>query len=65
MGRDGSICGRSSWSDWQEEIVAKYPEQLLRGLFHSDGCRIVNWTSKPGTDKRYVYIAVHLPQQVG
>jgi hypothetical protein len=33
---------------WQREIVAKYPEQLLRGLFHSDGCRFVNWASKPG-----------------
>jgi hypothetical protein len=41
---------------WQLEIVAKYPKQLLRGLFHSDGCRIVNWASKPGTDKRYYYV---------
>ena len=41
---------------WQREIVAKYPEQLLRGLFHSDGCRFVNWASKPGTDKRYYYV---------
>lgn len=24
-------------ADWQLRIVAKYPEQLLRGLFHSDG----------------------------
>jgi hypothetical protein len=42
--------------EWQREIVAKYPEQLLRGLFHSDGCRFVNWASKPGTDKRYYYV---------
>lgn len=41
---------------WQQEIVAKYPEQLLRGLFHSDGSRFVNWASKPGTDKRYYYV---------
>jgi hypothetical protein len=44
---------------WQREIVAKYPEQLLRGLFHSDGCRFVNWASKPTADggtKRYHYI---------
>ncbi|MEU4601518.1 hypothetical protein AB0F43_00935 [Kribbella sp. NPDC023972] len=33
---------------WQLEIVAKYPERLLRGLFHSDGCRLVNWASRPG-----------------
>ncbi|WP_238151236.1 helix-turn-helix domain-containing protein [Kribbella sindirgiensis] len=37
-------------ADWQREIVAKYPEQLLRGLFHSDGCRIVNWASRPRRD---------------
>ncbi|WP_371401679.1 helix-turn-helix domain-containing protein [Kribbella sp. NBC_00662] len=41
---------------WQREIVAKYPEQLLRGLFHSDGCRFVNWASKPATGKRYYYV---------
>jgi hypothetical protein len=28
---------------------------LLRGLFHSDGCRFENWMSKPGSDKRYYY----------
>jgi hypothetical protein len=43
-------------ADWQQEIVAKYPEQLLRGLFHSDGCRVVNWASSPGRDKRYYYV---------
>lgn len=41
---------------WQREIVAKYPEQLLRGLFHSDGCRFVNWASRPGREKRYYYV---------
>jgi hypothetical protein len=46
-------------ADWQREIVAKYPEQLLRGLFHSDGCRFVNWATKvtaDGATKRYEYI---------
>ena len=42
-------------ADWQREIVAKYPEQLLRGLFHSDGCRFVNWASKPD-GRRYDYV---------
>jgi hypothetical protein len=42
-------------ADWQREIVAKYPEQLLRGLFHSDGCRFVNWASKPD-GRRYYYV---------
>jgi hypothetical protein len=43
-------------AEWQLAIVAKYPEQLLRGLFHSDGCRFVNWASKPATGKRYYYV---------
>src|SRR5437867_1729468 len=40
---------------WQWGIVAKYPQQLLRGLFHSDGCRFVNWASK-ADGKRYYYV---------
>ncbi len=42
---------------WQLLIVEREPGQLLRGLFHSDGCRITNWTEKrtaTGT-KRYEY----------
>lgn len=27
---------------WQEEIVARCPWELLRGLIHSDGCRVLN-----------------------
>lgn len=27
---------------WQQAIVDRYPEPLLRGLIHSDGCRTVN-----------------------
>ena len=42
---------------WQEEIVARHPGELLRGLFHSDGCRVTNWTRRPvgGGTKRYEY----------
>jgi len=29
-------------ASWQREITDRYPEQLLRGLIHSDGCRVVN-----------------------
>jgi hypothetical protein len=29
-------------ADWQREIVDRHPEQFLRGLIHSDGCRTVN-----------------------
>jgi hypothetical protein len=27
---------------WQRRLVERYPEQLLRGLIHSDGCRFIN-----------------------
>ncbi|MEQ7123190.1 transcriptional regulator [Actinopolymorpha sp. B11F2] len=42
---------------WQREIVEEYPGRFLRGLFHSDGCRIINWTVRTvnGTPKRYEY----------
>jgi hypothetical protein len=29
-------------ADWQREIVDAHPEQFVRGLIHSDGCRCVN-----------------------
>lgn len=28
--------------DWQLELTHAHPEALLRGLIHSDGCRVVN-----------------------
>lgn len=32
-------------ADWQRRIVDRYPAPFLRGLLHSDGCRILNWVS--------------------
>lgn len=29
-------------TDWQFELVNCWPDQLLRGLIHSDGCRFLN-----------------------
>ncbi len=29
-------------ADWQREVVDRHPEQFLRGLIHSDGCRTIN-----------------------
>ncbi|GAA3068563.1 hypothetical protein FHS39_001976 [Streptomyces olivoverticillatus] len=42
---------------WQQEIVDAYPWEFIRGLFHSDGCRITNWTTRlvGGERKRYEY----------
>jgi hypothetical protein len=43
---------------WQERIALdRYPRQLLRGLIHSDGCRVINWVVGKTKDgpKRYTY----------
>ncbi|WP_037906022.1 hypothetical protein [Actinacidiphila yeochonensis] len=42
---------------WQQDIVDAYPWEFVRGLVHSDGCRITNWTEKTvgGVRKRYEY----------
>ncbi len=43
--------------DWQWEIVTAHPGDFLRGLFHSDGCRVRNWATRQvaGKMKRYEY----------
>jgi len=38
---------------WQRELAEEHPEQLLRGLIHSDGCRVVNRITASG--KTYTY----------
>ncbi|MFI7007946.1 transcriptional regulator [Streptomyces sp. NPDC050145] len=42
---------------WQQGIVEAHPWEFIRGLIHSDGCRITNWTEKiiGGERKRYEY----------
>lgn len=42
---------------WQQDIVNAHPWPLIRGLIHSDGCRITNWTTRmvAGKKKRYEY----------
>jgi hypothetical protein len=42
---------------WQEQIVARYPGDFARGLFHSDGCRLTNRVRRPvkGGDRWYEY----------
>ncbi|WP_327689573.1 helix-turn-helix domain-containing protein [Streptomyces tubercidicus] len=42
---------------WQQRIVDEHPWEFLRGLIHSDGCRITNWTTRMvgGERKRYEY----------
>lgn len=33
---------------WQQEIVERHPRELLRGLIHSDGCRVLNRVNGKG-----------------
>ncbi|MFJ9738030.1 helix-turn-helix domain-containing protein [Streptomyces sp. NPDC101166] len=42
---------------WQQTIVDSHPWDFIRGLIHSDGCRITNWTTRlvAGVRKRYEY----------
>ena len=42
---------------WQQEIVDAHAGPFLRGLIHSDGCRVTNWATRPvaGELKRYEY----------
>ncbi|WP_137292187.1 helix-turn-helix domain-containing protein [Nocardioides dongxiaopingii] len=43
--------------DWQRAVVELHPAAFLRGLFHSDGSRVRNWTRQQvaGGLKRYDY----------
>ncbi|RSS32390.1 transcriptional regulator [Streptomyces sp. WAC08241] len=42
---------------WQQAVVDAHPWAFVRGLVHSDGCRITNWTTRVvnGERKRYEY----------
>lgn len=42
---------------WQRAVVEDHPADFLRGLLHSDGCRVNNWATRPvaGRQKRYEY----------
>jgi hypothetical protein len=41
-------------TDWQADIVRRRPQQFIRGLLHSDGCRITNFATTRG-GRRYTY----------
>jgi hypothetical protein len=40
-------------ADWQEDIVTRRPDLLVRGLIHSDGCRFANTVRHP--KRTYTY----------
>lgn len=47
---------------WQEAVALdRQPDKLVRGLIHSDGCRVINSVVRPvgGEKKRYTYVRYH------
>jgi hypothetical protein len=52
---------------WQEAILEQHPKDFVRGLIHSDGCRVINWTTKIviGEKKRYEYPRYFFVNQSG
>lgn len=52
---------RISLKDWQQQVVERYPTALLRGLIHSDGCRVMNRVRRPTKSgmKWYEYPRYH------
>ena len=45
-------------ADWQRSVVDEHPQPFLRGLIHSDGCRVINrFTTKlpSGRVREYAY----------
>lgn len=45
---------RSIWlASWQQTIANQEPGRLLRGLVHSDGCRVTNRVTVKGKEYRY------------
>ncbi len=40
-------------ADWQQPIIDDHPGDLLRGLFHSDGCRVTNRVRRGNKDYSY------------
>lgn len=42
-------------ADWQAEIVGRRPQQFVRGLLHSDGCRVTNFATTRQGRGRYEY----------
>jgi hypothetical protein len=44
---------------WQQDLVDADPRPLLRGLLHSDGCRVLNWVN--GTPYPRYHFSNHSP----
>ena len=42
-------------SDWQQELAERWPDQLLKGLIQSDGCRFINTGRGGWRHPRYAF----------
>jgi hypothetical protein len=42
-------------ADWQQALVERWPEHLIRGLIHSDGCRFQNTGRGNWSHPRYLF----------
>jgi hypothetical protein len=55
-------------SPWQRILIERYPDQLLRGLMHSDGCRSFNKIERKsfaGVVRVYAYARYHFKNASG
>jgi hypothetical protein len=50
---------RIELTEWQQDLVDLDPRPLLRGLLHSDGCRVLNWVN--GTPYPRYHFSNHSP----
>jgi hypothetical protein len=50
---------------WQQEIVDDFPGEFIRGLIHSDGCRVYNVAvrTRNGKTTRYHYSRYHFTNE--
>ncbi|MGB7588590.1 MAG: hypothetical protein WBM00_07765 [Solirubrobacterales bacterium] len=42
-------------ADWQQSLAEQWPEQLLKGLIQSDGCRVINTGRGGWRHPRYAF----------
>ncbi len=45
-------------AEWQQELAKRWPQQLLKGLIQSDGCRFINTGRGGWRQPRYVFTNV-------
>lgn len=42
-------------AEWQQELAERWPDQLIKGLIHSDGCRVINTGRGGWRHPRYAF----------